>query len=335
MNNNNSNNNNLSGLSSYFPPLQSELTRNIHTCYSTKTCTYSNSNTNNSNKKMKYITYCPNETTLLKNGITSISKNVHLLSGSYVNKNISLLNEDNSRHKSFMQLYSKAIKNKIHYHQIQHPFDLSSNYTHTHAVTTNADNVHKTYSPQLSSMSTTLSMKYKHKKVSSASTLQIPQDKQEECSDVQHCKEFDLIFSNSINHLKKIKRNKKSSKQFIRSKYTNNAMNEINATHNKLSYLSGVINYIYPKIVLLKTHEYGKYWLYKKHEKKKNNNNELNIQTCPSSLECNVHSSFNIKKRKSKSIGTNICYINSTPSLQNTCKKHHKKHIIKLRTVVK
>ena len=327
MNNNNSHN--ISGLSSYFPPLQTEITRNIHTCYSTKTCSYSNSN--NTNKKVKYITYCPNEATLLNKGVTSISKNVHLLSGNNVNKNISLLNEDNTRHKSFMQLYSKAIKNKIHYHQIQHPFDLSSNNTHTHALTTNVDNIHKTYSPQISSMSTTLSMKHKHKKISSSSSSQMPQDKHEDSSDVQqHCKEFDLIFSNSINHLKKIKKNKQSNKEYIKNKYTNNAMNEITTTHNKLSYLSGVINYIYPKIVLFKTNEYSKNLLYKKHEKNNNNNNNVsNVQTCPSSLESYVHR-FNPKKRKSQSIGTNICYVSSSPS-QNMNKKHHKKHIIKLK----
>ena len=328
MNNNNSSH--LSGLSSYFPPLQTEQTRNIHTCYSTKTCSYNSSNYNNTNKKKKYITHCPHEKTLLKKGVTSISKNVHLFSGNSVNKNISLLNEDNNRHKSFMQMYSKAIKSKIHYHQIQHPFDTSSNNTHTHALTTNIEHIHKTYSPQLSSMSTTLSMKNKHKKISSSSSSQMPQDKNEECSDVQHCKEFDLIFSNSINHLRKIKRKKQSNKQYIKNKYTNNAMDEINTTHNKLSYLSGVINYIYPKIVLFKTTEYAKNLLYKKHEN--NNNNVSNVQTCSSSSESNVHR-FNPTKRKNKSLATNRYYLNSSP-LQNVNKKHHKKNIMKLYSVV-
>ena len=36
-------------------------------------------------------------------------------------------------------------------------------------------------------------------------------------------------------------------------------MKEINEIQNKMSYLSGVINYIYPKIVSLKSHENEKY----------------------------------------------------------------------------
>lgn len=290
---NNTNTNNLSGLSLHFPPLHPGATRNTNLFYPNQTCkNYFNNSKILKNKSAKNIDDFSSEKLLLKTGSTSSSKNVHLLSAISVNKNISLLKEDNIRHKSFMQLYSNTFKTKKPHH---HPFDLS-----THVQAKSIDN-HKNNTLQLSCMSTTISMKHKHKKTSS-----VPHNKKEESdtlssiniNDVQHslqCKEFDMMFANSVKQLQKIKKRKRSHKHFVKNKYTNNTINEINDTHNKLSFLSGIINYIYPKVVLLKTAENTKK-LIRNQEK----NNLSSLQTCQSFVDSNVSSMALHRKRKCK-----------------------------------
>lgn len=313
-----------SKLSLYFPPLERNYTRNENTFYPNKTSlnyhSYNNSSFVYRNNKTKYIDGISPEKDLLKTGALSIYKNVHLFSGNSVKKNISLLKLDNIRHKSFMQLYSNAMKQKTQQHKLQ-PVDLSSrtqtttieqkNYTHH-----NTNNIeHKTIN---------VSKEHKHNKVvsyleqSNKNDNSINDDNilpNEPGKDAHNdkCKEFDMIFSNSIKQLAKIKKQKSSNRHFIKNKYTNNTVNEINQTHKRLSYLSGVMNFIYPKVIVFKTVENAKNLLYKKHE----SNTPLKTQIKSSSIDSNSiythkhkHSSLNKIKKLNNNYYLNINNMN-------------------------
>ena len=315
------NNNHDSKLSLYFPPLERNFTRNENTFYPNKTSLNYNSYNNSSfvykNKKAKYIEGISPEKDILKTGALSIYKNVHLFSGNSVKKNISLLKLDNIRHKSFMQLYSNAMKQKTQQHKLhQQPGDLSSR---TQTTTIDQKNHHSKTEHKIIN----LSKDHKHQKVISYLEQNNKTDNSID-DDIlinepdkvvrnEKCKEFDMIFSNSIKQLAKIKKQKNSSKQFIKNKYTNNTINEINQTHKRLSYLSGVMNFIYPKVIVFKTVENAKNLLYKKNE----NNTPLQTQIKTSSIDSNSvytykhkHNSLNRIKKHNNIYNLNMNNMN-------------------------
>ena len=187
--------------------------------------------------------------------------NIHLLTDENINKDIKKLTKENQLRKTFLQMYTHnkidkpSEEKKCHFGQTtlstfnpnKTNYTLSTAYKNTINTSYSIDNhnVNKGANDD-----TINNFDQNNTSILKTRTNQVQSPKE---------KEFDIIFKNSIKMLQKIKKEKKTTKKFTPNKYTNNTVNEINEIQNKMSYLSGVINYIYPKIVSLKSHENEKY----------------------------------------------------------------------------
>lgn len=194
---------------------------------------------------------------------------VHLLTDEHLNKDIIKLRNENEKKFSFLQMYSQhkyskpVTKNKLNAIKQSSYLPNKTNYTmSTMSTFVNQKNTFNSSNYSIEGNNNRTTLNQDHDAFNNETINNFDQDNN---FDTTHhdskSKEFDMIFKNSIKMLQKIKKQKKKTKKLTSNKYSNCTRKEINEIQNKMSYLNGVINYLYPKIICMKTAENEKNFL--------------------------------------------------------------------------
>ena len=210
-----------------------------------------------SNNKIERITSKPNY------------NSIHLLTDEYLNKDIIKLRNENEKKFSFLQMYNQhkyskpLTKNQLN--AINQPSFLPNKTNYTLSTMSTFVNHKNTFNSSNYSIegnyNNKTAMNQDHDTVNNETINNFDQENNFNTHHDSKSKEFDMIFKNSIKMLQKIKKQKKTTKKLTSNKYSNCTRKEINEIQNKMSYLNGVINYLYPKIICMKTAENEKNFL--------------------------------------------------------------------------